>query len=215
MGQKVNPKSLRIGINKGWKSKWFSNLKKYKLFLDQDIKIRETINHKYSLGTISEIRIERQRKDTLIKIYTARPGVVIGRSGKGTEELSEELAKKIPGFKAKIEVFEVAKSDSVARIIAENVAYQIEKRVNYRRAVKQAIDKAKETNIAGIRIRVSGRLNNVDIARSEVFSWGSIPSQTLKANVDLAVVHAKTATAGTIGVKVYTYKKAKVKNAYA
>jgi small subunit ribosomal protein S3 len=208
MGQKANPKALRIAVTRRWPSRWFS-VKNYSQFLKEDEAIDKIIKGQFQMGTISEIRIERQRNETLVKIYAAKPGVVIGRSGKGTEELAKMINDKMPGIKAKIDVFEVKRSNSIAMVIAETVAYQIEKRLNYRKAVKMAIEKAKESGVTGVKIRVSGRLNNADIARSELYSWGSIPSQTLKANVDLANVHAKTATAGTIGVKVHTYNKIK------
>lgn len=206
MGQKANPKSLRICVTRQWPSKWFAIPRNYAKFVNQDIQIDKLIQKQFPLGTVSEVRINRQRNDTIIKIYAARPGVVIGRSGKGAEELCAFINKSIPGLNAKIDVFEVKRQEANAQAIAENVANQIERRISYRRAVKQAIERAKEKGVKGVRIRVSGRLNNVDIARSEVYSWGSIPSQTLKANIDFAVVHAKTATAGTVGVKVYVYE---------
>lgn len=206
MGQKANPKAVRIAVTRKWPSKWFS-VKDYGKFLKTDLMIEDTIKNQFPKGTISEVCVERSRNQTLVKIYAAKPGVVIGRSGKGTEDLAELINSKTEGLKAKIEVFEAKKPNSIAYVIAETVAYQIEKRLNYRKAVKMAIEKAKESGVAGVKIRVSGRLNNVDIARSELYSWGSIPTQTLKANVDMADVEAKTATAGTIGVKVYTYKR--------
>ncbi len=206
MGQKANPKSVRIAVTRKWPSKWFSD-KEYGKFLEADLIIEDTVKNQYPKGTIAEVRIERNRNQTLIKIYAARPGVVIGRSGKGTEDLVELINSKIEGLKAKVEVFEAKNANSIAYVIAETVAFQIEKRLNYRKSVKMAIEKAKEAGVAGVKIRVSGRLNNVDIARSELYSWGSVPTQTLKADVDMADVEAKTATAGTIGVKVYTYHK--------
>lgn len=203
MGQKISPISLRLGLKKDWKSKWFSQ-KEYALQIKEDEQIRNLIRSRFSLGTLGLIEIERDRGEVKVKIHTAKPGVVIGRSGKGTEELKNFLEKKV-GKKINIEIFEIDKPTLVAQIIAENMAYQIEKRVAYRRAAKLAIDRAIEAGAKGIKVTISGRLGGVEIARKETLIAGSIPTQTLRADIDFAKVDAKT-TYGVIGVKVWIYK---------
>ncbi|HLC38641.1 MAG TPA: 30S ribosomal protein S3 [Patescibacteria group bacterium] len=210
MGQKVNPESLRLPLNKNWHSKWYSK-KNYPQIVMEDLNIRKEIKAKFSLGTIELIEIVRERGgDIKILIYTPKPGVLIGRSGKGTEDLKNYLDKKI-GKKVKIEIFEVHDPDTRAQIIAENIAFQLARRVAYRRAVNMAIERAKDAGAIGIKIEIGGRLNGAEIARREKFGSGSIPTQTLKIPLDFAKVDAFTKY-GTIGIKVWVYKKIEENN---
>lgn len=204
MGQKINPKSLRLVQNKNWQSKWFSK-KDYPKMAFEDLNIRNHILEKFLPGTIESIGIERERgEDIKILINTPRPGVLIGRSGRGTEELKNFIEKRI-GKKVKIEILEVDKPEIRTRIVAENIAHQISRRISYRRAVNMAIERAKEAGVSGIKVTVSGRLGGVEIARKENFISGSVPTQTLKADIDFAKVDAHTKY-GMIGVKVWIYK---------
>jgi len=204
MGQKINPKTLRLPQNKNWGSRWFSK-RNYPQLALEDLNIRKLIKEKYSLATIENIVIERERAgDIKVIIYTPKPGVLIGRSGKGTEELKAFLDKRL-NKKTKIEIFEVDSPETRAQIIAENIAYQISKRVSYRRAINMAIEKAKERKVLGIKIAIAGRLGGLEIARRENFIYGSVPSQTLKSKIDFAKVDAYTKY-GIIGIKVWVYK---------
>ena len=203
MGQKVNPKSQRLILRKNWQSQWFSD-KNYKNWLFEDHQIRKMIFEKLPKGSIGEIKIERKTGEVNINIHTSRPGVIIGRSGKGTEELKNMLQKKVKD-KININIIEIQKPELHAYLVAQNVAYQIEKRVSFRRVMKQAIQRAIEAGAKGVRVRVSGRLGGAEIARSEVLGAGSVPLQTLRANIDYAHLDALT-TYGTIGIKVWIYR---------
>lgn len=225
MGQKVNPNSFRMAIKKNWHSKWFSK-NNYALFLAQDIAIRRAIINKLGSNVgVNNVEIERNSQETTISIYTAKPGLIIGRSGQGVNQLKEfllkELAKaKLPNTykkekiapkdlmpKIKINIIEIKNPEICAKLIAENVSYQLAKRIAYRRAVKMAIEKARGyREVKGIKINVSGRLGGVEIARREKFIDGSIPLAALRSDIDYAQVDAFT-TYGTIGVKVWVYKK--------
>jgi len=214
VGQKINPKSLRLEINKKWQSKWFAR-KDYPKMILEDLNIRKLIKEKYGLGTIEKIEIERERGgDLKIIITTPKPGVLIGRSGKGTEELKNYLEKNIQK-KIKIDILETESPETSAQLIAENIAYQISKRVSYRREINMEIERAKENKAAGIKIAISGRLGGVEIARREKYGYGSVPTQTLKSEIDFAQVDAYTKY-GIIGIKVWVYmgekENAKVKN---
>lgn len=203
MGQKVNPKSFRIILNKDWKSKWFSD-KNYQDLVWEDNLIRETVFEKLPSGSVGDIVIERKTGEVSINIHTSKPGIIIGRSGQGTIELKNMLQKKVKD-KININIIEIRKPELHAYLTAQNIAYQIEKRVAFRRAMKQAIQRAIEAGAKGIKVRISGRLGGSDIARSEILSAGSIPLQTLRANIDYAQIDAITSY-GTIGVKVWIYK---------
>jgi small subunit ribosomal protein S3 len=203
MGHKVNPLSLRLLINKNWRSNWI-NTKKYAQFVEEDFLIRKMIRTRYPLGTIGLIRINRDRAETKIIIETAKPGIIIGRNGQGIEELKLMLLKKFQK-KFALEAFEIQKPEIDAQIVAENIAFQIEKRVAYRKAVKQAIERALKAGALGFKSVVAGRLNGAEIARREKFAQGSVPSQTLRADIDFAKVVAFTKF-GTIGIKVWIYK---------
>lgn len=225
MGQKVNPNSFRMSIKKNWSSKWF-NAKNYAIFLAQDITLRNAIKNKLgSNAGVSHVEIERNSQETTINIHTAKPGLIIGRSGQGVNQLKDFLLKqlaktKLPTngtkksidqkdliSKIKVNIIEVKNPEISANLIAQNIATQLAKRVAYRRAVKMAIEKTKaHREVKGIKINVSGRLGGVEIARREKFINGSIPLSSLRSDIDYAQTDAFT-TYGTIGIKVWVYKK--------
>jgi small subunit ribosomal protein S3 len=206
MGQKVHPYILRISFGKDWLSKWFTDRRReYANFLDEDLKIREFIKKSYPFGSIASITLERASPDLIrIKIRTSRPGVIIGRRGQDIERVKTEIAQ-FTGKEIIIDVEEVLESNLEAQLVAEMIAFQITKRVNFRRAMKRAIQQATSLGCEGIKIRCSGRLAGVEIARSEVYKYGKIPLQTFRADIDYGFGLAKT-TYGTIGVKVWIYK---------
>lgn len=203
MGQKVNPIGLRIGINRGWASRWYANPKKYATLLHEDIQIRKFIDTQIKEGGISLIEIERATDNTDINIHTAKPGIIIGRQGAGIEKLRADLEKKFQK-KFNLNIVEVKKPDLDAAVVAESVASQVTRRVNYRRACKMAIRKAMEAGAKGIKIRVAGRLNGVDISREETYKDGNIPLHTFRADISYSHKNAWT-TYGVIGVKVWIY----------
>jgi small subunit ribosomal protein S3 len=204
MGQKVNPISIRLGIINTWASKWFPPKGSYNKYLHLDIAVRKYLNVMFKGMGVSSIEIKNAAGQITVDIHSAKPGLIIGQQGSKIEELKEKLEKKF-GYKFGINVIEVAKSTTDAQIIAESIAQQLERRISYRRAAKAAIDKAMESGAKGIKIRASGRLNGVEIARSEFFSAGRIPLQTFRSDINYALVHANT-TMGTIGIKVWVYK---------
>ncbi len=206
MGQKVHPYILRIGFGKDWLSKWFTtNKREFADFLKEDIEIRKIIKNNYPFGSIANIIIERVSPQVVrIRIRTSRPGVIIGRRGQDIERVKSELAD----FTKKeviIDVEEVSEPALEAQLVSEMIAFQITKRVNFRRAMKRAIQQAVNLGCQGIKVRCSGRLGGVEIARSEVYKYGKIPLQTFRADIDYGFALAKT-TYGTIGVKVWIYK---------
>jgi len=208
MGHKINPISFRLGINKTWTSKWFASGKKYRDYLLEDIKLRNFINKKLKNAGVAGCEIERGPQAVKINIYSSRPGVIIGRSGVGVEELKKDAQKIIFSKKAKIEVNirEIKSPEENARLVAQNIAEQLEKRISYRKVLKKSMEKSMQSrNIQGIKAMVAGRLGGVDIARTEWLSLGKIPLHTLRANVDFAKYVAQT-TYGVIGVKVWLYK---------
>lgn len=203
MGQKVNPKSLRLVQKKQWDSLWFAG-DAPAVFLAEDEKIREIIGRKLPQGAaIEKIEIKRSVNRVETTIYTARPGLVIGRSGQGINDLSEFLLRKI-GKPIKIEVMEIKKPDLSAGLVAENIAHQLERRVQYRKAVKQSLEKVMQAGAKGVKIVVAGRLGGAEIARREKFTKGAVPLATLRAEIDFASRTALT-TYGTIGIKVWIY----------
>jgi len=204
MGQKVNPIGLRIGINKDWDSKWFVNKKKYSKTLHEDLQIRDFLSKELENGGIAKIEIQRTNNQVIINIHSSKPGVIIGGQGKKIDELRTKLQKKFNN-QFNINIIEVKKPQTNAELVGQNVAKQIGGRISYRRACKMAIDKAIEAGAIGAKIKVAGRLNGVEIARSEFFSKGKIPLHTLRANIDYSNIHAHT-TYGIIGVKVWIYK---------
>jgi small subunit ribosomal protein S3 len=204
MGQKVNPNILRVGIIRSWDSKWFANKRNYSKMLHQDIQIRKLIEERLADAAVSRIEIQRSAGKVNVFIHSAKPGVIIGRQGASIDTLRDELNKKFhEDFTLNIK--EIKKPTLDAKLLADSIAQQIEKRVSYRRAAKMAVDKAIESGARGAKIFLSGRLNGVEIARSEFFANGKIPLHTLRADIDYACVHAKT-TYGTIGVKVWIYR---------
>jgi small subunit ribosomal protein S3 len=208
MGQKINPTSLRLALKGDWKSKWMTK-KNYAEILHQDLKIRQTIEEEFKTAGISEILIERKQKEVRIIIYSSRPGMIIGHSGEGATKLNEKL-EKIANSKVKIEVMEIKKPDLDARLLAEGIVYQLERRMPFRRIMKQAIEKAMSAGAKGIRVRLSGRLGGIAIARSETAQEGSVSLHTLRAKIDYAGKAARTNT-GLIGVKVWLNRGIKYK----
>ncbi len=203
MGQKVNPTSMRLKINESWKSLWFGG-QNYTDNLISDLKIREMLGKKLKDASVSSVIISRDANKVTIDIHSGRPGVIIGRGGAGTDELKKMLQKKLTN-RVQINIVEVKKPDADASIIAQNIASALERRVPFRRAMKQSIEKAKEAGVKGIKILVAGRLNGADIARSEKNSYGTVPLSVFKSNIEYRHVQAHT-TFGVIGVKVWVYK---------
>lgn len=204
MGQKINPIILRIGIIKSWDTKWYAKKKKYSKLLLQDLEIRKIIAKKLSDASVSKIEIHRTANKVIIHIHSAKPGLIIGRQGAGIEALKDLLQKQFHE-EFTLSIKEINKPALDANLIAASVAKQVEKRISYRRAAKMAIDKAMESGALGAKIRLSGRLNGVEIARTEFFSKGKIPLHTFRADIDYARMDSNT-TYGIIGVKVWVYK---------
>lgn len=204
MGQKVNPVSMRIGINRLWDSKWYAGKKKYHKTLHEDFQIENMIREKLKDASVSKVEILRTANAVTINVHTAKPGLIIGRGGETIEALREEMERKF-GNKFGVNILEIKKPMLDAQLVAEQVARQVERRISYRRAAKMAIDKAIEAGAKGVKIRLGGRLNGVEIARSEFFSKGKIPLHTFRADIDYAYLPSNT-TYGAIGVKVWIYK---------
>jgi len=205
MGQKVNPHGIRVGVIKGWDTQWYANKKDFSKFLYEDYKIREYIKKKYYTYGISKTTIERAQDKVVINIYTSKPGMLIGQKGAGVEQLKKELAKLVAGKTVSVNILEVKKPDMDAQLVAESVALQLEKRASFRRTMKQAMSRVMRCGAKGVKIMVSGRLDGAEIARSEHYHEGSIPLQTLRADIDYAEAEALT-TFGIIGIKVWIYK---------
>ncbi|MFN3603986.1 MAG: 30S ribosomal protein S3 [Leptonema sp. (in: bacteria)] len=203
MGQKVNPIGLRIGINKTWDSIWYES-DRYRDYLVEDLSLKEFIHSYYPKGTIVKIIIKRLMEKINVTIETAKPGVVIGPKGLKIEALKKEIKDKFNKI-VNIYIEEKKKPETIAKIIADTIADQIEKRMPYKRTMKQAIRSAMRNNVQGIKVMVSGRLNGVDMARTEFYKEGRIPLHTLRADIDYAVSEAET-TYGIIGIKVWVYK---------
>ena len=204
MGQKVNPHGMRIGINKDWQSKWYSRNKDFSKFLGSDLKIRKYLNKRLKDAAVSSININRDTKKTEVVIYTAKPGVVIGHGGEEIEKIKKELCK-LTDENVVVSIFEIKNPDMVAQLVADNIAKQIENRGSYRMAMKRAIRNTMKAGAKGIKTLASGRLNGVEIARSEFYSEGTIPLHTLRADIDYGFAEADT-TFGKIGIKVWIYK---------
>lgn len=205
MGQKVNPKSLRVGIIRTWDSKWFANKHQYKKLLKEDIEARKFVKKHFTEGYISRVEILRDANTTHLIIHTSRPGMIIGRQGEGIEKFQETLEKHFKTKKFNVTVKEIKNPDVDSFLVAENISRQIVKRIAYRRAIKTAIQRAMENGAKGIKIRAKGRLNGVEIARDETFTEGKIPLHTLRANIDYGYCPAFT-TYGAIGIKCWIYK---------
>ena len=205
MGQKVNPHGARVGVIFDWSTRWYAGKKDFANYLVEDHKLRDMLKEKYYATGISKIDIERTAKDITVNIFTAKPGMIIGRQGAGIEALKKDITEFL-GRPAHINVMEVKQPDADAQLVAENIAQQLEKRISFRRALKQAQQRAMKINgVKGIKTCVSGRVGGADIARTEHYHDGSIPLQTLRANIDYGFAEAKT-TYGRLGVKVWVYK---------
>lgn len=205
MGQKVNPKALRMGIIYQPRSRWFSDKKEYASLLEQDTKIRTFLRKKLKGARVSNIDIERSRSSVKVIIFTARPGVIIGRGGAGLDDLKKGIQKCIAENRLELNVQEIKRPDLEAWIVSEGIIDQLEKRIPFRKAMKRAVAQVMEAGAQGVRISVAGRLNGAEIARTEVLAQGKIPLQTLRADIDFAKDIART-TYGVIGVKVWIYR---------
>jgi small subunit ribosomal protein S3 len=205
MGQKVNPNGLRVGINKAWESQWYADKKTFADNLYADNKIRTFLKKKYYEASISKITIDRAADKVTVNIYTSRPAVLIGKAGAGVEIIKNEVQNFCKDRHININVMEVKHPDADAQILAEGIAKQLEARASFRRAMKQSMSRAIKAGVKGIKTMVTGRLDGAEIARSESYHEGSIPLQTLRADIDFGFAEANT-TFGIIGVKVWVYK---------
>ena len=204
MGQKVHPNGIRVGVIKDWNSKWYADSKHFSDYLVEDHKIREYVKKKLFISGISKIEIERTAKFVKVNVYTAKPGLVIGKGGNLSEALKAELEKMI-NKEVNLNIVEVKNIDTDAQLVAESIANQLERRISFRRAMKQSMQKAMKAGALGIKTAVSGRLGGADMARTEFYKDGTIPLQTLRADIDYGFYEADT-TYGKIGVKVWIYK---------
>ena len=204
MGQKVNPHGIRVGVIKDWDSKWFADKKEFSENLVEDYKIREYLKKKLKAAGVNKIEIERKSDRVKVIVHTAKPGLIIGKNGAEIETTTKQL-QKMTDKKLSLECKEIKRPDREAQLVAENIASQLENRVSYRRAMKSAMSRATKSGIQGIKAAVSGRLGGADIARSEFYSEGTIPLQTLRADIDYGFAEADT-TYGKLGVKVWIYK---------
>ncbi len=204
MGQKVHPNGVRVGVIRDWNSKWYADSKDFGDYLVEDYKIRKYVKSKLFVSGIAKIEIERTAKFVKVNVYTAKPGLVIGKGGNFAETLKGEL-KKMIGKEVNLNIVEVKNIDTDAQLVAENICNQLERRISFRRAMKQAMQKAMKAGALGIKTAVSGRLGGADMARTEFYKEGTIPLQTLRADIDYGFYEADT-TYGKIGVKVWIYK---------
>ena len=205
MGQKVNPISMRLQVNKDWRSKWFVNKRDYAKYLADDLKVRRMIQTTLgSRAAINKVDIERSPNLVTVTITTAKAGVVIGRGGSGAQLLKATI-EKIYGTQTRVNIEEIKKPELFAKLVAENIAHQLERRMNFRRAIKSSAAATMRAGARGIRIEVAGRLNGAEMSRREKEVQGSVPLHTIRADIDYALVPAQT-TAGIIGVKVWIYK---------
>ena len=204
MGQKVHPTGVRVGIIKDWNAKWYADSKNFADYLVEDQKIRKFLKKKLFTAGISKIEIERTAKFIKINIYAAKPGIIIGKGGAGAESLKADVVKLIGKEDVNINIVEVKAIDTDAQLVAENIANQLERRISFRKAMKQCMQKAMKSGALGIKTAVSGRLGGADMARTEFYKEGTIPLQTLRADIDYGFAEADT-TYGKIGVKVWVY----------
>lgn len=212
MGKKVSPHSIRIGITRTWDSLWYAERGDFKNKLLQDFRVREFLKKKFKKANaaISKFEIHRSAGKVSVIIHTAKPGVIIGRSGENITLLTKELRQKF-NDNFNVSVQEIHKADANAQLIADNIAEQVSRRFPYRRVCKMALERAKENGAKGVKIKIAGRLNGVDIARSEKYSFGTVPLHTLRANIDYATAKSAT-TYGSIGIKVWVYHGMVFKN---
>lgn len=204
MGQKVNPTGIRLGIARDWNAKWYAERGDFADQLQSDMQVRDFIRQRLDQAAVSRIQIERPAKSARITIHTARPGIVIGKKGEDIEKLRREVSRRM-GVPTHISVAEIRKPELDARLVAESIAQQLERRVMFRRAMKRAVGNAMRLGALGIKVSVAGRLNGADIARGEWYREGRVPLHTLRANVDYGYVRAQT-TYGVLGVKVWIFK---------
>jgi small subunit ribosomal protein S3 len=204
MGQKVNPNGMRLGIVKSHNSVWYADKKQYAKYLLNDLRVREYLRDRLSQASVSRIEIERPAQTARISIHTARPGIVIGKKGEDVERLRRDLAVMM-GVPVHVNIEEIRKPEIDALLVAQNVAQQLERRVQFRRAMRRVIQNAMRLGAKGIKVRVAGRLGGTEIARSEVYHEGRVPLHTLRADIDYATAEAKT-TYGVLGIKVWIFK---------
>jgi small subunit ribosomal protein S3 len=204
MGQKINPTGFRLSISRNWNSRWYASNKDFAGMLAEDIKVREYLKLKLKSAAVSRVIIERPAKNARITIFSARPGVVIGKKGEDIENLKKELSRQL-GVPVAVNIEEVRKPEIDAKLIADSITQQLEKRIMFRRAMKRAMQNAMRLGALGIKIMSSGRLNGIEIARCEWYREGRVPLHTLRADIDYGTSEAKT-TYGVIGVKVWVYK---------
>ncbi len=204
MGQKVNPIGIRLGIVRDWTSTWYADTKNFANFLNADIKVRAYIRKALAHASVSRIQIERPANNARITIHTARPGIVIGKKGEDVEKLRKTIGDMM-GVVVTINIEEIRKPEIDATLVAENIAQQLERRIMFRRAMKRAVTNAMRLGALGVKVRVSGRLNGAEIARTEWYHEGRVPLHTLRADIDYGLVEANT-TYGVIGVKVWVFK---------
>ncbi|WP_324668451.1 30S ribosomal protein S3 [Geochorda subterranea] len=204
MGQKVHPYALRLGVIKGWQSRWFGDKKGLAALLHEDLKLRRYIKQRFYQAGVSAIEIERAANTVRITVHTARPGMIIGKQGAEVDRLRQEL-EQMTGREVRINVVEIEKPDLDAQLVAENIAFQLERRISFRRAMRQAMQRAMRLGAKGIRVAIAGRIAGAEIARYEWATEGSVPLTTLRADIDYGMAEANT-TYGKIGVKVWIYK---------
>lgn len=205
MGQKVHPKGFRVGVIRDWDSKWYADKKDFSKFLVEDYNIRKFINSKLYNARISDIVIERKTGNVYVTIYAAKPGMIIGKAGSLLEELKKDLLKLTESNNVNINVIDIKRPDLDAQVVSENIAAQLERRVAFRKAMKQAMQKARRAGAKGIKVAVSGRLAGADMARTEFYKEGNVPLQTIRADIDYGFAEADT-TYGKMGVKVWIFK---------
>src|SRR5438552_17190498 len=205
MGQKINPVGFRLAVNKNWSSRWYANTKNFAPMLAEDIKVRDFLKRKLAHASVGRVLIERPAKDARITIFSARPGVVIGKKGEEIEALKAELRRIMGVQQVHVNIEEIRKPEIDAQLIADSIAQQLEKRIMFRRAMKRAMQNAMRLGAQGIKIMSAGRLNGIEIARTEWYSEGRVPLHTLRADIDYGFSEAKT-TYGVIGIKCWVYK---------
>ena len=204
MGQKVNPHGLRVGIIKDWDSKWYADKKTFNEYLVEDFKIREYIKEKLFISGVSKIEIERAASKIKVTVFTAKPGMVIGKGGLGVEDLRKDL-EKMTNKSVVVNVIEVKVPETDSQLVAESIAFALERRISFRRAMKQAMQRALRAGAKGIKVSTSGRLGGAEMARTEGYSQGNVPLHTLRADIDYGFAEADT-TYGKLGIKVWIYK---------
>jgi small subunit ribosomal protein S3 len=204
MGQKVHPTGIRLGITKDWTSKWFADSDNFADYLEQDLKVREYLQKKLAQASVSRIQIDRPARSAHVTIHTARPGMVIGKKGEDIEKLRKNLGDMM-GMPVAVNIEEIRKPELDAKLVAESVAQQLERRIMFRRAMKRAVQNSMRLGALGIKIMVGGRLNGAEIARTEWYREGRVPLHTLRADIDYGTARAST-TYGVIGIKVWIFK---------